>query len=220
MHFSLIRMAFLPIWEGWTLIFFYPGLWRDIFCWGSWAPTTWISKAPKQNLKGPSTEIQHQFSNFWGSIGPSGKISQGPHWIFRGPGPFTSSPPSLSTTEGLCYKQVDCTTWYWSAVSKWHTQNDTLNQISTSGIREKSNNNSSKYGPTNHKRPVYSNKMTKFCKWAPLPSSVAVAINVTTAHDHCAGSSSRLSDSTVPTLLPGLFWSQERPKFQMHRNSH
>ena len=62
------------------------------FCWGSGAPTIWISKGPRQNLKGPSIEIYFQFSNFWGSIGPSGKISQGPHWIFRGPGPLPPGP--------------------------------------------------------------------------------------------------------------------------------
>ena len=33
----------------------------DIFCWGSGAPTIWISKGPKQNLKGPSIETHHQF---------------------------------------------------------------------------------------------------------------------------------------------------------------
>ena len=60
----------------------------DIFCWGSGAPTIWIFKGPKQNLKGLSIEIHYQFSNFWGSIGPSGKISHGPHWILRGRGPY------------------------------------------------------------------------------------------------------------------------------------
>ena len=70
------------------------GLSVDIFCWGSGAPTIWISKGPKQNLKGPSIEIHYQFSNFGGSIGPPGKISQGPHWIFRGPGPLPPGPPS------------------------------------------------------------------------------------------------------------------------------
>ena len=68
------------------------GLLVDIFCWGSRAPTIWISKGPKQNLKGPSIEIHYQFSNFGGSIGPSGKISQGPHWILRGPGPLPPGP--------------------------------------------------------------------------------------------------------------------------------
>ena len=28
------------------------------------------------------------------------------------------------------------------------------------------------------------------------------------------------TDSTVPTLPPGRFWSRQRPKSQMHRNSH
>ena len=68
------------------------GLSVDIFCWGSEAPTIWISKGPKQNLKGPSIEIYYQFSNFGGSIGPSGKILQGHHWIFRGPGPLPPGP--------------------------------------------------------------------------------------------------------------------------------
>ena len=68
------------------------GLSVDLFCWGSGAPTIWISKGPKQNLKGPSIEIHYQFSNFGGSIGPPGKISQGPHWIFRGPGPLPPGP--------------------------------------------------------------------------------------------------------------------------------
>ena len=49
-------------------------------------------KDPKQNLKGPSIEIHYQFSSFGGSIGPSGKISQGPHWIFRGLGPLPPGP--------------------------------------------------------------------------------------------------------------------------------
>ena len=62
------------------------------FCWGSGAPTIWISKGPRQNLKGTSIEIHYQFSNFGGSIGPSGKISQGPHWIFRGPWPLPPGP--------------------------------------------------------------------------------------------------------------------------------
>ena len=75
------------------ILLFTPGLSVDIFCWGSGAPTIWISKGPKQNLKGPSIEIHYQFSNFWGSIGPSGKISQGPHWIFRGP-PYLRAPES------------------------------------------------------------------------------------------------------------------------------
>ena len=72
------------------------GLSVDMFCWGSGAPTIWISKGPKQNLKGPSIEIQlhYQFSNFRRSIGPSSKISQGPHWIFRGPGPYLRAPES------------------------------------------------------------------------------------------------------------------------------
>ena len=64
------------------------------FCWGSWAPTIWIPKGPKQNLKGPSIEIHYQFSNFREAIGPSGKISQGPRWIFRGPGPLPAGPES------------------------------------------------------------------------------------------------------------------------------
>ena len=50
----------------------------DIFCWGSRAPTIWTSKGPKQNLKDPSIEIHHQFSNFGCSIGPSGKFHKGP----------------------------------------------------------------------------------------------------------------------------------------------
>ena len=56
------------------------------------APTIGISKGPKQNLMGASIQIHYQFSNFEGSIGPSGKISQGPHWIFRGPGPLPPGP--------------------------------------------------------------------------------------------------------------------------------
>ena len=66
------------------------GLSVDIYCWGSGAPNISISNGPKQNLEGPSIEIHYQFSNFGGSIGPSGKISQGPHGIFRGP---VSLPP-------------------------------------------------------------------------------------------------------------------------------
>ena len=38
------------------------------FCQGSRDPTIWISKVPKQNLKGPSIEIHYQFSNYGGSI--------------------------------------------------------------------------------------------------------------------------------------------------------
>ena len=60
----------------------------DIFFWGSRAPAIWISKGPKQNLKGPSNWIHYLFFNFGGPIGLSGKISQGLHWIFRGVGPL------------------------------------------------------------------------------------------------------------------------------------
>ena len=49
-------------------------------------------QGPAQNLKGPSIEIHYKFSNLGGSIGPSAKISQGPHWIFRGPGPLPPGP--------------------------------------------------------------------------------------------------------------------------------
>ena len=77
------------------ILLFTPGLSVDFFCWGSGAPTIWISKGPKQNLKGPSIEIHYRFSNSGGSIGPSGKIWQGPHWIFRGSGPLPTdrTPP-------------------------------------------------------------------------------------------------------------------------------
>ena len=68
------------------------GLSVDVLYCGSRAPTIWISMGPKQNLKGPSIEIHYQFSNFGRSIGPLGKISQGPHWIFRGPGPLPPGP--------------------------------------------------------------------------------------------------------------------------------
>ena len=68
------------------------GLLVDIFCWGSEAPTIWISRGPKQNLKGPSIEIYYQFSNFGGPLGPQAKILQGPHWIFRSPGPLPPGP--------------------------------------------------------------------------------------------------------------------------------
>ena len=56
-------------------------------------PTIWISKGPKQNLKGLSIEIHYQFSNFGRYIGPSGKISEGPPLDFQGPGALTSGPP-------------------------------------------------------------------------------------------------------------------------------
>ena len=70
-----------------------PGLLVDIFCWGSGLPSIWISKGPKQNLKAPSIEIHSTNSPiFEGSIGPSNKILQGPHWIFRGPRALTSLP--------------------------------------------------------------------------------------------------------------------------------
>ena len=49
-------------------------------------------QGPLPNMKGPSIEIHHQFSNFGGSIWLSGKISQGPHWIFKGPGPLPPGP--------------------------------------------------------------------------------------------------------------------------------
>ena len=63
----------------------WAGLSVDIFCWGSRALTIGISKDP-------SIDIHCQFSNFGGSIGPSGNISQGPHRIFRGLGPLSPGP--------------------------------------------------------------------------------------------------------------------------------
>ena len=96
----------------------------DIFCWGSGAPTIWISKGPKQNLKGPSIETHHQFFIFFLLLIFFNFIylflfiyfsfficlfiyfffySQGPHWIFRGPEPL---PPALAggahSNEGEC----------------------------------------------------------------------------------------------------------------------
>ena len=41
----------------------------DIFCWGSGALTTWISKGSKQILECPSIEINYRFSNFRGPTG-------------------------------------------------------------------------------------------------------------------------------------------------------
>ena len=70
----------------------WPGLSVDIFCWGSGGPTIWLSKGPKQNLKGPYIEIDAISPKFFGSIGPSSKISQGLHWIFRGPGRLPPGP--------------------------------------------------------------------------------------------------------------------------------
>ena len=61
------------------------------FCWGSGAPTIWISKGLKQSLKGTSLEIHYQFSNFWGPLGPQTKFHKGP-WIFRGPWPLSPGP--------------------------------------------------------------------------------------------------------------------------------
>ena len=86
---------------------------------GSWRTFFFLSRAwgPQHvNFQGPQTIFgvflhgnrSHIFTNFEGSIGPSGKISQGLRWIFRGPGPFkamdppralqwvNSSPPELS----------------------------------------------------------------------------------------------------------------------------
>ena len=74
------------------------GLSVDIFCSGSRASNIGISKGPKQNLKGSCIEIHYRFSNFGWSIGPSGKISQGPHCIFRGSGPYIRAPKALYMT--------------------------------------------------------------------------------------------------------------------------
>ena len=89
----------------------------DISSWGSRALTIWISKGPKQNLKGPSIEIHYQFSNFGGFIGPSGKISQAP-LDFQGPGALTSGPlepwhgqwwmylQSLKSNQSMAYTEM------------------------------------------------------------------------------------------------------------------
>ena len=100
-----------------------PGLLVAIFCWESRALTIWISKGPKQNLKGPSIEIHHQFSNFLGSIGPSGKISQGPHWIFRGPGPYLRAPENPVTWFNI--------PWHYIQHSTAVTKAEYINQIFT-----------------------------------------------------------------------------------------
>ena len=76
------------------------GLSVDIFCWGSGAPTIWISKGFRQNLKGPSIEKHYQFSNFSGV----GGWGVGVYWAlrqnftkapldFQGPRALTSWPP-------------------------------------------------------------------------------------------------------------------------------
>ena len=57
-------------------------------CWGSGAPTIWISKGPKQNLKGTSIEIHYQFSNFCGPLGPQAKFHKGPIGFLGARGPY------------------------------------------------------------------------------------------------------------------------------------
>ena len=68
------------------------GLSVDIFCWGSGAPTIWISKGPKQNLKGPSIEIHYQFSNLGGPLGPQTKFHKGPIGFSGARGPYLRAP--------------------------------------------------------------------------------------------------------------------------------
>ena len=63
------------------------------FCWGSGAPTIWISKGPKQNLKGTSIEIHYQFSNFWSPLGPQAKFHKGPIGFLGARGPSLGLPP-------------------------------------------------------------------------------------------------------------------------------
>ena len=68
------------------------GLSVDIFCWGSGAPTIWISKGPQQNLEGPFIEIHYQLSNFGGPLGPQAKFHKGPIGFSGARGPYLRAP--------------------------------------------------------------------------------------------------------------------------------
>ena len=97
----------------------------DIFSWGSGAPTIWISKGPKQNLKGPSIEIHYQFSNLGGPLGPQAKfhsgapLVQGPHLDFLPRAP--ESPVllfSIKLCSGECHRTSLMISQHW-ALSAW-----------------------------------------------------------------------------------------------------
>ena len=72
------------------------GLSVDIFCWGSGAPTIWISKGPQQNLMGPFIEIHYQLSNFGGPLGPQAKFHKGPIGFSGARGPYLRAPSALT----------------------------------------------------------------------------------------------------------------------------
>ena len=79
-------------------------------------------------------------------------------------------------------------TRYRSRVSKWHTQNNTLNRYLHLVFERKSNNNIIKYHPANHKIPVYSNKMKKFDMWTlPWQALWQLPLHIITAQAVAVG---------------------------------